>query len=202
MMAERTAEIHEELQEAHEKSGSKWVAVYIAILAVALAITGMGASNAMKDMLSNNIEASNLWAFFQAKTIRKTAVDATADQLGLILVANPNMPDAARKQLEDMIKRYKSASARYESEPETGEGRKELAARATEKGKARDIAQRKDPYFDFAEALIQIAIVLASVSLITRTSLLLIVSFAMSGAGIFLSANGFLLFAKLAFLEH
>lgn len=201
-MAERTAEIHDELQEAHEKSGNKWVAVYIAILAVALAITGMGASNAMKDMLSNNIEASNLWSFFQAKTIRKTSIDAAADQMGLILAANPNMPDAARKQIEDTIKRYKANSARYESEPDTKEGRKELVARAKEKEKARDKAQRRDPYFDFAEALIQIAIVLASVSLITRTSLLLIVSFAMSGAGIFLTANGFLLFAKLAFLEH
>ncbi len=201
-MAERSAEIHEELQEAHEKSGSKWVAVYIAMLAVALAITGMGASNAMKDMLSNNIEASNLWAFFQAKTIRKTSIDAAADQFGLILAANPNMSEAARKQLEATIKRYRDTSARYESEPETKEGRKELVARAKEKEQARDMAQRRDPYFDFAEALIQIAIVLASVSLITRTSLLLIVSFAMSGLGIFLSANGFLLFAKLAILEH
>lgn len=112
------------------------------------------------------------------------------------------MPEAARKQIEDAIKRYKANSLRYESEPETQEGRKELIARAKEKEKARDTAQRKDPYFDFAEALIQIAIVLASVSLITRTSLLLIVSFVMSGAGIFLSANGFLLFAKLTFLEH
>lgn len=201
-MAERTAEIHEELQDVHEKSGSKWVAVYIAILAVALAITGMGASNAMKDMLSNNIEASNLWAFFQAKTIRKTTIDATADEFALILAANPSMPDAAKKQVEDMIKRYKATSERYESEPETKEGRKELVARAKEKEQARDTAQRKDPYFDFAEALIQIAIVLASVSLITRTSLLLIVSFAMSGAGLFLSLNGFLLFAKLSFFEH
>jgi hypothetical protein len=201
-MAERSAEIHEELQEAHEKSGSKWVAVYIAMLAEALAITGMGASNAMKDMLSNNIEASNLWAFFQAKTIRKTSIDAAADQFGLILAANPNMSEATRKQVEATVKRYRDTSARYETEPDTREGRKELVARAKEKEQARDMAQRRDPYFDFAEALIQIAIVLASVSLITRTSLLLIVSFAMSGLGMFLSANGFLLFAKLAFLEH
>jgi hypothetical protein len=200
-MAERTAEIHEELQEAHEKSGNKWVAVYIAVLAVALAITGMGASNAMKDMLSNNIEASNLWSFFQAKTIRKTSIDVAADEFALLLVANPNMPDAAKKQIEDTIKRYKTTAARYESEPATKEGRKELVVRAKEKEQGRDMAQRRDPYFDFAEALIQIAIVLASVSLITRTSLLLIVSFAMSGAGMFLSANGFLLFTKLAFLE-
>lgn len=202
IMAERTAEIHDELQEAHAKSGSKWVAVYIAILAVALAITGMGASNAMKDMLSNNIEASNLWAFFQAKTIRKTSVDVAADEFALLLAANPNMPDAAKKQIEDMIKRYKTTSARYESEPDTKEGRKELIAKAKEKEQERDKAQRKDPYFDFAEALIQIAIVLASVSLITRTQLLLVMSMIMAGFGMFLSFNGFTLLVKLSFLEH
>lgn len=201
-MAERTAEIHEELQEVHEKSGKKWVAVYIAVLAVGLAITNMGASNAMKDMLSNNIEAANLWAFFQAKTIRKTTVDVAADEFALLLAANPAMPDAAKKQIEDTIKRYKATAARYETEPDTKEGRKELIVRAKEKEKERDKAQRKDPYFDFAEALIQIAIVLASVSLIAGSRLLLIVSAVMAIAGGFLSVNGFALLVHVSFLEH
>ncbi len=84
-MAERSAEIHEELQEVAEKSeGKKWVAVYIAVLAVMLAITNMGASNSMKDMLSNNIYASNYWAFFQAKTIRQTTLRVAADDLSVL----------------------------------------------------------------------------------------------------------------------
>jgi hypothetical protein len=201
-MAERTAEIHEELQEVHEKSGKKWIAVYIAVLAVVLAITSMGGSNAMKDMLTNNIYASNYWAFFQAKTIRQTTVRVAADDLSVLASAFPNMPDAAKKQLDDQAKRYRDTAARYESDPKEGDGRKELMAKAQAFEKEREIAQRKDPYFDFAEALIQIAIVLASVSLIASSRLLLVVSAAMAIAGGFLSFNGFTLLVKLSFMEH
>ena len=202
-MAERGDEIHEELQEIHEKSGGKkWVAVYIAVLAVALAITNMGASNSMKDMLSNNIHASNYWAFFQAKTIRQTTLRVAADDLSVLASAFPNMPEVAKKQLEDQAKRYRDTAARYESDPKEGDGRKELMAKAQAHEKDRDKAQRKDPYFDFAEALIQIAIVLASVSLIAGSRLLLVVSIVMAIAGGFLSLNGFTLAVAVGFLEH
>ena len=201
-MAERTGEIHEELQEVHEKSGKKWVAVYIAVLAVALAITNMGASNAMKDMLTNNIYASNYWSFFQAKTIRQTTLRVAADDLSVLASAFPNMPEAARTNLEAAAKRYRDTAARYESDPKEGDGRKELMAKAKAFEQEREIAQRKDPYFDFAEALIQIAIVLASVSLIAGSRLLLVVSFAMAIAGGLLSLNGFTLLVKVAFFEH
>ena len=201
-MAERTAEIHEELQEIHEKSGKKWVAVYIAVLAVVLAITSMGGSNSMKDMLTNNIYASNYWAFFQAKTIRQTTLRVAADDLVILGAANPTMPEAAKKQLDDTVKRYRDTAARYESDPKEGDGRKELMAKAKEFEKEREAAQRKDPYFDFAEALIQIAIVLASVSLIAGSRLLLVVSMVMAIGGAFLSLNGFLLLVKIGFMEH
>jgi len=201
-MAERTGEIHEELQEVHEKSGKKWIAVYIAVLAVALAITNMGASNAMKDMLTNNIYASNYWAFFQAKTIRQTTLRVAADDLSVFASAFPNMPEAAKKQLDDQARRYRDTAARYESDPKEGDGRKELMAKAQAFEKDREIASRKDPYFDFAEALIQIAIVLASVSLIAGSRLLLVVSISMALAGAFLSFNGFTLLVHVSFLEH
>jgi len=201
-MAERTAEIHEELQEVHEKSGKKWIAVYIAVLAVALAITNMGASNAMKDMLTNNIYASNYWAFFQAKTIRQTTFRVAADDLAILGAANPTMPEAAKKQLDDTVKRYRDTATRYETDPKEGDGRKELMAKAKAYEQDREVAQRKDPYFDFAEALIQIAIVLASVSLIAGSRLLLVVSMIMAISGAFLSINGFTLLVKLSFMEH
>jgi hypothetical protein len=200
-MAERTAEIHEELQEIHEKSGKKWVAVYIAVLAVVLAITSMGGSNSMKDMLNSNIEASNYWAFFQAKTIRQTTLRVAADDLAILAAVNPTMPEAAKKQLDDTMKRYRDTAARYESDPKEGDGRKELMAKAKQFEAEREKAQRKDPYFDFAEALLQIAIVLASVSLIAGSRLLLVVSMVMAIGGAFLSLNGFLLLVKIGFME-
>jgi hypothetical protein len=201
-MAESGTEIHENLQEAHHRSGSKWIAVYIAVMAVVLAITNMGASNAMKDMLASNVHASNYWAFFQAKTIRQTTFRVAADDLMVLGAASPGMPDSARQKLDATVKRYRETATRYESDPKVGDGRKELMEKANSYEKQRDLAQRKDPYFDFAEALIQIAIVLASVSLITGARLLLGLSMVMSLAGALLSFNGFTLMAKLAFMEH
>lgn len=201
-MADNAADIHENIKEAQEKSGSKWIAVYIAIMAVALAVTNMGASNAMKDMLTNNVSASNYWSFFQAKTIRQTTFRVAADDLAVLASINPTMPDAAKQQVEATIKRYRDTAARYESDPKEGDGRKELMAKARAHEKEREIAQRRDPYFDFAEALIQIAIVLASVSLITGTRLLLVLSILMSAAGGFLSLNGFTLMVTVPLLAN
>ena len=66
--------------------------------------------------------------------------------------------------------------------------------------KERDVALQKDPYFDFAQALLQIAIVLASVALIANADVLLYFSLALGAAGAVLMANGFLLFMKLPFI--
>jgi hypothetical protein len=201
-MGHGAAEAAEKLEEARHSRGGKWTGVYIALLAVILAVTNMGASNALKDMLFYNTEAANLWAFFQAKTIRKTTVETEAETLKAILAANPNMGEDAKKQVQTAIARHAANAARYESDPKDNDGRRELMARAKKAEEARDKAQRKDPYFDFAEALIQIAIVLASVTLITGTRALLLLSILMGSLGAFLSFNGFTLLMKIGFLEH
>src|SRR5215467_8436318 len=71
---------------------NKWVGVYIGVLAVLLAICGVGGGNAAKDATRANIEASNTWAFFQAKNIRRNTTNLAADQLELFLAALPQMP--------------------------------------------------------------------------------------------------------------
>src|SRR5262249_54559420 len=128
-MAEAT-EAHESIQEANEKKGTKWIGVWIAVLAVLLAITSMGGSNSMKDMINANVEVTNYWSFFQAKNIRQTQFRLAADQLEIDLAANPNMPEAARKNIETKIKRYRETVERYESDPKEGDGKKELMSKA------------------------------------------------------------------------
>ena len=76
------------------------------------------------------------------------------------------MPDAARAKIEETIKRWRATAERYESDPKTGQGKKELLAKAKEWEAERDRAAQRDPNFDFAEALFQIAIVLGSVSIV------------------------------------
>ena len=200
-MADAT-ELHENIQEAKEKPHTRWIGVWIAILAVLLAITGMGGSNSMKDMINANVEVTNYWSFFQAKNIRQTEFRLAADRLEVDLALNPNLPEAAKKQIEDKIKRYKETAARYESDPKEGDGKKELMAKAKSLEADRAKAQRKDPYFDFAEALIQIAIVLASVTIITGAMPLLIGSIGVGVLGTLLMLNGFMLWIKVGFLEH
>ena len=200
-MADAT-ELHENIQEAKERPQTKWIGVWIAILAVLLAITGMGGSNALKDMINANVEVTNYWAFFQAKNIRQTEFRLAADRLEVDLALNPNMPEAARKDIEGKIKRYKETAARYESDPKEGDGKKELMAKAKSLEADRAKAQRKDPYFDFAEALLQIAIVLASVTIITGAVPLLIGSLGVGVLGAFLMFNGFMLWFKIGLLEH
>jgi hypothetical protein len=200
-MADAT-EHHEAIQEAHEKSGTRWIGVYIATLAVLLAICGMGGSNATKDMVNSNVEVTNYWSFFQAKNIRQAQLRLAADRFEIDLAINPNVSDDVRKNIEGKIKRYRETADRYESDPKEGDGKKELMAKARSFESDRARAQRKDPYFDFAEALIQIAIVLASVTIITGARALLAGSIGLGVIGALLMVNGFMLWFSIGFLEH
>ncbi|WP_343893661.1 DUF4337 family protein [Craurococcus roseus] len=131
----------------------------------------------------------NLWAFFQARTIRQTVLSAEADRAALdaAQLADP----AARGAMEQQIGRWRATLSRWESEPETREGRRELAARAREAEEARDRAMKEDGRFDAAAALLQVGIVLASAGIITGTVSLAWVAGALGLAGAALSAATF-----------
>ncbi len=179
---------------------NKWVGVYIGVLAVLLAICNVGGANAAKDANRANIEASNIWAFFQAKNLRRTAYSVAADDLEVMLAAQPGLTGAARKAVEDKINVHRSEAARMKTEPKAGDGMDQLFAKAKALEAERDIALRKDPYFDWSQALIQIAIVLASVYLIVGNFLLLGLSGGLSGLGILLMLNGYTLAVALPLL--
>ena len=93
----------------------------------------------------------------------------TAEQLDSGLIALPEMPEAARAKIQDRIQRYRDRVQRYESDPATGEGKAQLLAKAKEWEARRDQAAERDPNFDFAAALFQIAIVLGSVSIVAAS---------------------------------
>ena len=111
------------------------------------------------------MEASNLWAFFQAKSIRRTVVQATSDQARLSLGVMGD--DAAKAALQKQIDEWGKTAARYRSEPETGEGSEQLSERAKHAEHERDLAMAKYHHFEVASAAFQIGIVLASATIIT-----------------------------------
>jgi hypothetical protein len=182
------------------KQRERLIAVYIAILAVALSICSVGGGNATKDATARNIEASNAWAFFQAKNIRRNDVRIEISNLELRLATEPALSDAAKTAIEDKLKQYREQEARLTFEPETGEGVKELMAKGKALETQRDRAMRKDPYFDYGQALLQIAIVLASVAIITGGSILLVLSAVLATGGLISMLNGFALLYSLPFI--
>jgi hypothetical protein len=187
------------LDPASDVMPNRLTAIYIAALAVLIAITSVGGDNATKDMIRSSIQAADTYSFYQAKSIRQTTIRATADDFEARL-SDPGVPETVRQQLQAKLANYRATADRYESEPATGEGKKELLAKARDLEAKRDLALKRDPYFDAGGALLQIAVVLASASLIVSGPILLWVSLILGATGTLLSLNGFLLFVDLPFL--
>lgn len=198
MNADEAAELME-VEKPEDKTKQK-LAIVIAFFAMLLAITGLGGQNAGKETLNNNILASNDFAFYQAKNIRQMSLQLAADEIELAWNTTPGLNPEARDALNKKLAAYKATVARYESEPETGEGKKELLARAKMHEDARDHAMKQDPYFDYAEALMQIAIVLISVSMIAEVIWLAFMGIGLGAVGALLMVNGFMLLVDIPWL--
>ncbi len=182
----------------------RWTGVYIGVLAVLLAICAMGGGNAAKDATLKNIAAANTWAFFQAKNMRRHVLRVRVDEMQLKLASEPDLPATARAAIEAKIAEYKKQDDILTRDPEREPGEREGLDQLWERGKAleieRDIAMQQDPYFDYGEALLQIAIVLASISIITRGTFLLAASAFLGIGGAILTLNGFTLAFTLPWL--
>ncbi len=195
MKAEDAAEMMESQKESD--TFKQRAAVAIAFFAMVLAICGLGGSNAGKEAVNNNVLASNYFSFYQAKNARQSALELAADEIELGWLNDPALPDAAKQAMRAKLAGYKATIARYESEPSTNEGKKELLARARDHEQLRDRALKQDPYFDYAEALLQIAIVLISVSIIASVAWLAFLGGAVGAAGVLLTINGFYLLVEI-----
>jgi hypothetical protein len=167
---------------------------------VLLAICALGGGNATKDATKGNIDATNNWAFFQAKNMRRTSYILAADALEADLASNPSMPPEARNLIQERIKSYREQIQKLTTDPERKEGLDELYEKGKLLEQARDLALQKDPYFDWGQALLQIAIVLASIAIVAGGDFLLMISAGLGLVGVLLTANGFLLIFKLPFL--
>jgi Domain of unknown function (DUF4337) len=183
---------HESMEQAehaeHASGENRKIALLIAVIALFLALSETLGKGAQTESISKNVEASNLWAFFQAKSIRRTTVQTAADQgrLGLAAATDDATKAALQKQIDD----WQKTAARYRSEPETGEGTEQLAERAKHAEHERDEATAKYHHFELASAAFQIAIVLASATIITGMAVLAWISGLLMLGGLGMTALG------------
>lgn len=160
---------HENLEHAehaeHASHSNRRIALLIAVLALCLAFSETLGKSAQTSAITYNVAASDLWSFFQAKTVRMTVLTTTAEQTQLE-VDRTTDPDAKARMIKT-IEGWKKTAARYNDEPETGEGRKQLAERAKQAEEKRELALARYHQYEFASAAFQIGIVMASAQIIT-----------------------------------
>ena len=183
--------ISEEIE--HAVQANKGIALLIAVLALFLAFASAGGKGAQTAAISENIEAADLWTFYQAKAIRATTLLTAAEMLESETAAESN---PAAKTKEQRINSWKQTAARYESEPETQEGRKELVERAKFAEERRNTSMAKYHNFEIASAALEIGIVLASATIITGVTVLAWIAGALGVVG--LAFMGISLFAPHA----
>ena len=176
-------------------SSSKRIAIFITVIGLFLAIAETMAKGAQTQSIASNVQSSNLWSFYQAKTIRQTTLKTASEQME-IDVALAKDP-AVKELLQKRVAEWKADVARYQSEPKTnakhenvGEGRKELQERALEAEKKRDVYTNQYHSFEIGSAALQIAIVMASVYLLTHIIYLLWMAAGLVGVGLVFSAIG------------
>ena len=156
-MAEEKKPLSRSEREALIKDKAGWViVVFAALLAINTYLAGGNSSK----VLNNTIDANNTWAFYQAKSIKQTLAEMALD-------------DAVRAKDRLKQEALQAKIDRYESDPKTGEGKKELMAKARGLEDERTVAKQRSPWYTYAGSLLQIAIVLLTASILAVKDVLL-----------------------------
>ena len=166
-----------ELPEANDPF-ERAVAISIAIMAVILSFIGNKGDNAKTDSILKTSQASNHWAYFQSKSIKQSMRELESDMITL----NPGAaPDAAAKKLADL----KSEIERYDGEKE------KISAEAKDLTAQADIGSAINDKCDLSSLLLQIAVVIASVSILTRWKAMWYASLALAAVGSYFGVMAF-----------
>lgn len=149
-MAEESKPLSRSEREAHIKDRAGWT---ITVIAALLAVNTYIANGYSSSVLTNTIRANDTWSFYQAKSIKQTITEAARD-------------DAVARNDSEKVAKLTAKINRYESEPETGEGKKELFAKGKAIEAERDEAKQHGPWLTFAGSTLQLSIVLLTASIL------------------------------------
>jgi hypothetical protein len=153
----------------------------ISVFALLLAVNSWYGGSLSSKTLNNTISANNVWAFYQAKSIKQTLAEQSLD-------------DAVYRKDTAKAEKLQAKIDRYESDPKTGEGKKELMEKARALEAERDEAKKRSPWIGYASTMYQLSIVVLSASILAVSMAMFWGSFFVAGLGILLSAQGVFLF--------
>ena len=186
----------EELEEMRTKRFTKRVAITTAVYAVILAITALGGNNSTKEMLLAQQEASNQWSYYQAKNMRENLYGIQRQYVEAdFLDRADTMKPQVRARFEATIKKMGDEEGRYATE------KKEIEQEARKAEHERDVNKKKNPYFEFAEVLLQVSIVMASIAILSSSRPVFYFSLIFAVIGAILSFDAFTMVLHLPLLN-
>ncbi len=157
----------EHVAEGNESRGrNRRTAVIIAVMAAFLAINEFAEKDAQTNYLSSHIAASDIWAQYQAKSVRRAVLSAEAELL-------QSLPSASDPAVQQRITAALARAAHMGSEP-GDDGMKQLAQHARAQEHLRDHEMHRKNMLEIASGGLQIAIVLASISVVIDLPLFMI----------------------------
>ncbi len=195
-MAEVELPNPEELEELNKKAFTRRVALVTAVFAVILALASLGGNNAGKEVLLTQQQSSNQWAFYQAKVIREHLYGNQKTLLmSQFLGREGRMTHSVQSQYETMLRNAEEEENRYREE------KKEIETEAKKLEHERDLYRSKLPYFEYAEVLLQISIVMASISILASSGFLFSIALSFAVLGTAMTVNGFFLIFRIPFMH-
>ena len=177
-MADEAKPLSRSEREAQIKDKAGLVIVFMALF---LAGKTYLANNFSSTAQTNLLKASNTYGFYQAKSIKQS-------------IAEGQLEDAKDKKDKERIAKLEAKIARYETDPKTGEGKKELLEKARAQDDARDEARLHSPWLTFSGMLFQLAIVLLSAAILAVNNNMYKASLGVGALGLILMAQGYWLF--------
>jgi len=182
----------DQIEEAHEEHGDsdhwpRWMAVAVSFLAASLAVAELGAKSSQTGYLTHNMAASDTWNAYQAKNFRANLWNAQATLL-------ESLPNGADPAVQARVKTAREEEARMKDEPGSGDGMKQLEAKAKAEEIDRDTAFEKYHGYEHTSSVLEISIVLASVSVVTKVRALGVTAGAI---GLLACGYGLAVFANL-----
>ena len=168
-------------RQASEAKMKDRAGMVISVFALILAVNSWYGNKLSSTTLNNTIAANDVWSFYEAKSIKQ-------------MLAEQNLEAAVARKDSERVEKLEAKIARYESEPATGEGKRELMAKARALEAERDTAKKQSPWIGFAGTLYQLSIVVLSASILAVSMSMFWGSFFVAGLGLLLTAQGVFLF--------
>lgn len=179
-MPDEIHELRERAEKGAEDRNLAVVTVTMAILAVLIASASLLGHRAHTEELLMQTQATDQWAYYQAKDIRRRSYEVLLDELTVFQLQDAKQGAALKDKYTKEVDRAAAQQKDIEDEATKAETEVKVNGRRADR-------------FDLGEVLLEAALVITSITLLTRNRIFLHVGIILGICGVALSAAGFLI---------